>query len=252
VNVRLGRDWEPTLRPAKCLLRPLHGNLNEMHRLFWVALLASFAPAQSVEDATELLRKVQSMAESTRTWRAEVVEKSQISGAGMNLQNEVRSKIAVQAPLKMSRQNSGADQTILVCDGAEAFYSGDGHSYYRSEAKVNADCTFPLSRFYKLENNPATASVVGRDHVRLADGDRDCVLVRAVWKRAMGSAVRTMCIDPSSALILRDVAESEDEKTRIRIVNTTAFTSYESNPTFSPDAFRFSVPPGAVEAKPPI
>jgi outer membrane lipoprotein-sorting protein len=170
----------------------------------------------------------------------------------MNLQDEVRTRIAVQSPLKMSRKNSGDDQTILVCDGAETFYSGDGHSYYRGEARVMPECDFPLSKFYKLDNNPVTASVVGRDHVQLADGDRGCVLVRATWKHATLSTVRTMCIDPISALILRDVAESEDEKTGIRIVRTTAFISYESNPTFPPDTFRFSVPPGAVEARPPI
>ena len=73
------------------------------------------APAQGVEDATGLLRKAQSFAENTRTWRAEVVERSQISGSGMNLQGEVRTKIAAQTALKMSRQNSGDDQTILVC-----------------------------------------------------------------------------------------------------------------------------------------
>ncbi len=172
--------------------------MSAMHRLCWIALLASaLATGQSVENAIELLRKVQSTAEGTKSWRAEVVKTSQISGSGMNLQGEVRTKIAVQAPLKMSRQNSGDDQTILVCDGAEAFYSGDGHSYYRSEAKVNPDCDFPLSRFYKLENNPATASVVGRDHVRLADGDRACVLVRTVGKRATFNVVRTMCIEPA-------------------------------------------------------
>ncbi len=170
----------------------------------------------------------------------------------MNLQSEVRTKIAVQVPLRMSRQNSGADQTILVCDGAEAFYSGDGHSYYRGDAKVNPDCNFPLSRFYKLESNPATISVVGRDRVRLADGDRECVLVRAEWKRATGNAVRTMCIDPASALILRDVAEIKNEKIGARMVDTISFTSFEGNPTFPPDTFRFSVPPGAVESKPPI
>jgi hypothetical protein len=94
-----------------------------MHRLFSIALLASvLTPAQNVEDAKELIRKVQSTAESTKNWRAEVVERSQISGGGMNLQGEVRTKIVVQAPLKMSRKNSGADQTILVCDGAETFY----------------------------------------------------------------------------------------------------------------------------------
>lgn len=224
-----------------------------MNRVFWVAPLAFvLAQAQSEEDATELLRKVQSIAESTTTWRAEVVVRSQISGGGMNLQDEVRIKFAVQAPLKMSRQNRGDDRTILVCDGAQAFYSGDGHSYYRSEAKVNSDCSFPLSKFYKLKNNPVTASVVGRDRVRLAEGDRNCVLVRTTWKHATVNAVRIMCIDPDSALILRDVAESEDEKTGIRIGNTTAFISYESNPTFPAGTFRFSVPPGAVEAEPPI
>jgi outer membrane lipoprotein-sorting protein len=224
-----------------------------MYRLFSTALLASvLAPAQNVEDAKELLRKVQSTAESTKNWRAEVVERSQISGGGMNLQSEVRTKIAAQAPLKMSRKNSGADQTILVCDGAETFYSGDGHSYYRGEARVTPQCDFPLSKFYELDNNPATTSVVGRDHVQLAEGDRECVLVRATWKHATVNTVRTMCIDPLSALILRDVAKSDDEKTGIRMVHTIAFTSYESNPTFQPDTFRFSVPPGAVEAKPPI
>jgi hypothetical protein len=61
-----------------------------------------------------------------------------------------------------------------------------------------------------------------------------------------------MCIDPAAALILRDVFEGNDEKTGIRMVNTTTFISYEGNPTFQPDTFRFSIPPTAVEAKPPI
>jgi hypothetical protein len=61
-----------------------------------------------------------------------------------------------------------------------------------------------------------------------------------------------MCIGSASALILRDVAESNAEHTAIRIVKTTTFISYESNPTFQPDTFKFSIPPGAVEAKPPI
>ena len=158
-----------------------------MHRLLWIsALTSALTSAQSVQDARELLRNVQSIAESTRTWRAEVVETFQLSGGGMNLKQEVRTKIAAQAPLKMRRENSGDDQTILVCDGAEAFYSGDGHSYYRSDAKANPDCSFSLSRFYELEDNPATAAVVGRDYVRLTARDRDCVLVRASWKHGRG------------------------------------------------------------------
>jgi hypothetical protein len=114
-----------------------------MRRLMWIVVLVPvLVPAQSVEDAAELLRRVRSVAESTENWRAEVVETLKISGDGVNLQEEVRAKIAAQAPLKMSRQNSGSDRTTMVCDGAETFYSGDGHSYYRGEARVtpNAIC----------------------------------------------------------------------------------------------------------------
>jgi hypothetical protein len=59
-------------------------------------------------------------------------------------------------------------------------------------------------------------------------------------------------IDPATALILRDVAESNDEKTAISMVKTTTFTSFEISPSFPPDSFRFANPPAAVEAKPPI
>jgi len=224
-----------------------------MHRLLWIAILISVPlRAQNVEDATELLRKVRSFADRTRSWRAEVVETSQMSGRGMNLQSEIRTKLAAQPALKMSRQNSGSDRAILVCDGVETFYSGDGHSYYKGEARVTPQCDLPLSKFYELGNYPASISVVGRDHVRLADGDRHCVVVRAAWKQGTVNAIRTMCIDPARPLILRDVIESRDERTGIKSVKTTTFSDFESNPAFSPDTFRFSVPPGAVEAKAPI
>ncbi len=131
-----------------------------MHRLLWIGAGRVFA-------------------ESTRTWRAEVVETSQITGGGMNLQSEVLTRISAQPPLKMSRQNSGADRTVFVCDGLVTFYSGDGHSYYKADARVTPQCDLSLSKFYEPDSNPASLSVIGGDHVRLADGDRRCVVVRA-------------------------------------------------------------------------
>jgi outer membrane lipoprotein-sorting protein len=197
----------------------------------------------------DLLRKVQSVAEGTKNWRAEVVENSEITSTGFNHKSEVRTRIAAEAPLKMSRQNSGDDRTVLVCDGVEVFYSVDGRGYSRGEAKVNPLCEFPLSRFYNLEKNPIAVTIVGRDHVRLADGDRQCVLLRAAWKKATVNSVRTFCVDPAS-VILRDVDEIEDEKTGSRMVRTTTFITYESNPRFDPDTFKFSIPAGAVQANP--
>jgi outer membrane lipoprotein-sorting protein len=224
-----------------------------MHSLLWITLVVSVpVRAQGFQDATELLRRVRSFAESTKSWRAEVVETSQMSGSGLNLQSEVRTKIAAESPLKLSRRNSGSDQTVFVCDGVETFYSGDGHNYYRGEVRATPQCDLPLSKFYAFEDNAASISVVGRDHVQLADGDRQCIVVRAAWKQGTVNAVRTMCIDPARPLILRDVVESEDERTGNRSVKATTFSDFESNPTFLPDTFRLSVPPGAVKAKPPL
>src|SRR5437870_2593266 len=126
-----------------------------MHRLLWTAMLISVPlRSQKVADATELLQEARSFAEGTRSWRAEVVETEQVSGRGMNLQSEVRTKIAAQPPQKMSRQNSGSDRTILVCDGVETFYSGDEpSSYYKGDATVTPQCDLPLIKFYELDNN---------------------------------------------------------------------------------------------------
>src|SRR5664279_3787089 len=145
-------------RPAHRLLnRGRNGTLNAMHRLLWAAILISVpVHAQSVENATELFQKARSFGESTRSWRAEVIETSRISGRGMSLQSEVRTRIAAHPPLKMSRQNSGSDRTVFVCDGVATFYSSDGRSYDRGEARVTPQCNLPLSMFYELDNNPAS------------------------------------------------------------------------------------------------
>ena len=224
-----------------------------MSRLLRIGVLVSATMrAQSVESAAELFRKVQAFADFARTWKAEVIETSQLSGPGINLHEEVRTKLAAQTPLKMRRQNSGSDQTVLVCDGVETFYSGDGNGYYKGDARVTPQCDLPLSKFYEFEDNPTSISVVGQDHVRLADSDRLCVVVRATWRQEQVITVRTMFIDVSRPVVLRDVMERGDERTGMKLVKTTTFTSFETNPVFPPDTFRFSVPPSAVEVKPPI
>lgn len=215
-----------------------------------ILLVAAGGGDQDTNDARALLNRAESLAHSVKSWRAEMVETSQISGHGMNLQDQVRIKIAAQAPLKMRRENSGSDQTVLVCDGAESFYTGDGHRYYRNSAEANQDCDFPLRSSYQLGKDPVSVLIVGHAHVALADGNHACEVVRAEWNDTARRVVRTMCIDPMSGLVLRDVMDANNEG--MRSVVTTTFTSYENNPTFPPDTFKFSIPSGAVEAKPPI
>jgi outer membrane lipoprotein-sorting protein len=241
------------MRPREVNFRR-NGRLDAMRSLLWMLLLVAPANAQSVDDATALLQRARDFGTITKSWRAEVVETTKLSGPGMALASEIRTEIAAQPELKMRRQNSGDDRTVMVCDGADVFYSGDTHSYYhdKGEAAVTPQCDLPLIKFYDSYDSPLSVSAVGEDHVRLKDGVRRCTLVRATLKRGTANIVRTMCIDPSRPLILRDAIESEDEKTGTRSSRTITFVDFESNPTFSVDTFRFSVPPGAVETKPPM
>jgi outer membrane lipoprotein-sorting protein len=217
-----------------------------------ILLVVAGSAAQDTQDPRVLLQSAESLVHNPKSWRAEIVETFRILGNGMDLQSQVRIKIAVQAPLKMRRENSGDDQTVLICDGTESFYMGDGHNYYRSSAKANQDCNFPLGASYQLAKDSASASITGHDHVVLADGSHACNVLRVEWKAAAGRGVRTMCIDPTSGIILRDVTDINNESKNMRLVKTATFTSYETNPTFPPETFKFSIPPGAVEAKPPI
>jgi outer membrane lipoprotein-sorting protein len=220
-------------------------------------LLVAQARAQNSRGATELLQKTKAFGEQLKSWRAEFTQTSQMLGPGLNLKDEVRTKIASQPPLKMSRVNSGDDRTTMVCDGVNFFYSGDAHSYYKDEA--NQQCNLPLIALYEpsleqlLEpsNSVVSLSVIGEDHVRLTDGERRCVVIRAELKRGPVHTVRRMCIDPARPTILRDIVEAENQANGLKSSTTTTLTSFEVNADISPDTFRFTVPPGAVEAHPP-
>jgi outer membrane lipoprotein-sorting protein len=236
------------------LMSTLRGIVNPMRSLLWALLLTGSLQAQIAPDATELLQKAKSFGESTRTWRAEAVQTLQVSGPGLKMRSEdVHIKLAAQAPSKMSRVNSGDDRTTTVCDGTQQFYSADGLSYY---LRADGQCSFPLLSFYEPSlmnfigptSNSASVSVVGEDHVRLTDGERRCVVVRVVLVRESMHAVRTMCIDPTQPVILRDVVEIENGANGFRSTTTTTFLSFESKPTFAPDTFRITIPPGAYAA----
>lgn len=221
-----------------------------------ILLLSGLWSAQADEDALFLLREVASSAGNTNTWRAEGVEVGQITGRGINLRDEIHFKIAVQSPLRMRRENSGDDHTQSVCDGTDGLYTGDGLSFHRTSAPVGNGCKLSLADFYKLEENPTSATVIGGDHVRLADGLHECKVVRVEWNNdVLGNtqvrSVRTMCIDTSERLILRDSTESLDAASQVHSVGTITFTSFERDPKFRPDDFNFSIPTGTIEDQGP-
>ncbi len=227
-----------------------------MRSVLWLLLLTGSLKAQSAPDATELLQKAKSFGENTRTWRAEAVQTLQVSVPGLKIPStDIHIKLAAEPLLKMSRVNSGDDRTAMICDGTQQYYSGDGLSYYLNRA--GGQCSFPLLSFYEPSlmnfigpnSNPVSVSFAGEDHVRLTSGERRCVVVRVVLVRESTHAVRTMCIDPNQPVILRDVVDIEDAAKGFHSSTTTTFLSFENNPSFAPDTFRITIPPGAYAAR---
>lgn len=234
------------------------GNLNTVKVVVVITfVLSAVGFAQTDDHAFLLLREVESSAQAMKSWRADVIETHEMTGQGMNLHDETLVKIAVQSPLRMRRENSGDDRTVQVCDGMDSFYSGDAPGFYRNPAVVSSGCNFPLSEFYQLEANPVSAAVIGRDDVQLADGLKACEVVRAEWNRDVEGGpgrwhiVRTMCIDSVRHLILRDSTESTDVARGLHSVETKTFTSFESNASLPPEAFRFLVPTGSMQDEGP-
>jgi hypothetical protein len=169
-------------------------SITPMRNFLWVMFLTGAVQAQRAPDATALLQKAKSFGENTRSWRAEAVQTSQVSLPGMKIpSSEIHIKLAAEAPFKMSRVNSGDDRTAMICDGTQQFYSGDGLSYYLNGA--GGQCSFPLLSFYEPSlmnfigptSNPSSVTVIGEDHVRLADGERRCLIVRVVLVRESGA-----------------------------------------------------------------
>ncbi len=226
-----------------------------MRGVLWVMLLTGSLQVRSAPDATELLQRAKSFGENTRSWRAEAVQTMQVSEPGLKIPStDIHIKLAAESPLKMSRVNSGDDRTTTVCDGNQKFYSGDGLSYYLNQE--GGQCSFSLLSFYEpslmnfmpSSSNPASVLVIGEDHVRLTDGEKPCVVVRIVLDRESTHAVRTMCIDPTRPVIMRDVVEIENKAKGFRSLTTTTFLSFEDHPNFDPDTFRITIPPGAYRA----
>ena len=218
----------------------------------FLLIISANAAAQS-PDAAALFEKAKSFGDSITTWRAEVLRVSQMSYKGTTTTQEGHTSVSVQAPFRMKRENSGDDRTIMVCDGTNSYYSGDRLSYYRTPEK---ECVVPLFSFYEGINLvPSSLVMVGHDHVALKEGVHPCDEIRSDLKREAKNGipaihvVTTLCIDPVSGLILR--LQSDGETNGMRIVTTTTFVSFEVNPSFPPDTFKFTIPPGAVEAHPP-
>jgi len=113
-----------------------------------------------------------------------------------------------------------------------------------------------LADLIHVEDNPAAATLIGRDQVHLADGVHNCEVIRGDWTLVRGNgvtwhAVNTLCIEPERNLMLRYESEVTGGGTDLHAVEKLMFTAIDLNPRYSAGLFAFSVPTGTIEDEGP-
>jgi TonB family protein len=215
-----------------------------------LAFLAALASAQT-SDARALMQEIAASSRATKSWRAEGVEVGEVTGNGIHVRNEARFKIAVQGPSKMRWETSGDNDTLVVCDGAD-HWTHYSHGGFHSSSVSVSPCTPERGDFSQMTENLTTATAIGRDQIQVAGGPQECELVRVEYAAAGspgGSAIRTLCIDTTRKLVLRD--SSETVAAGVHAIMTTTYSVYEREPALSPDTFKFAAPTGTLEDEGP-
>ena len=214
--------------------------------------LTAYGAAQT-NDARALLQDIASTARATESWRAEGVKVDEMTGNGISLYEEIHFKIAIQGPSKMRWETSGDDDTLMVCDGTDHWtYYRHGTSFYRNPVGVSP-CDPALGDLSGLADNLKAALVTGRDTVQFSDGLRECDIVRAEYTlpgspdgaSTVRTAVRTLCVDASQRLIMRDSVEGT--VSGVHSKGTITYNIYEREPKLSTDVFDFRAPTGTVQ-----
>jgi TonB family protein len=216
-----------------------------------LAILLFCAPALAQNDAhaQRLLDNAVAAAKAAINWSAEGSTVGVRTVNGSQIRDASNFKIAVQGrgghwkeryeitelTTKDGLRCCGSEN-LQVCDGTDSW------SYYPQKGWFNRDargCGIPLAEFAELEERPTGASVIGRDVVQLAEGARQCEVIRAQW--GTGPGVRTMCIDAARHLLLRDTFADSAGTT------TTTYARIEIHPKLSKALFEFSLPTGSYE-----
>jgi TonB family protein len=228
-------------------------------------LLGGLASAQTGEDARALLQEVASTSLAAKSWLAEGVRASELTGRGMSMHSETRFKSAYQNPSKTLSETTGTETIsgrdsgapgggLRVCDGTDLWiHNIPSESFYRSPVSTGG-CRPELGDFSKLSENLVSATRIGIDHVQSGGETRECVLVRAEYSVPRGAGnnaappnfVRRLCIDLVEKIVLRDQVE-HGNSSDVRMVETTTYEVFKRDTELPADLFQFQVPTGYFE-----
>lgn len=238
--------------------------INSMIRALVFLSLAGVAFGQTNYEARTLLQEVAHSSRTAKSWIAEGNQVAELSGRGMGIRSETRFKTAYVSPSKMLSETTtretinGRDSVVpggglRVCDGTDSWiHNVPSASFYRSSIRASG-CKPELGDFSKLMENLVSATRIGMDHVESGGEARECTLVRAEYSipgsgkgLATAKSVRSLCIDPTQNIVLRDKVEQENSSDMLS-VETTTYERYERDSDLPADLFQFQVPTGYFE-----
>ena len=213
--------------------------------------------AQTGNDARPLLEKVSQATRAAKTWQAEGVSVTEITGDGVNTRLETRFRSAFRGPLETRHESSGAEGGVRVCDGTVLWIHFPRVNFYTRNPISEEKCIPAADRWDNLTASLVSALMTGRDQVPFEGVPRDCQVVVAEYNTnaplAPGVAVyghvrRTLCIDPDRLIVLRDRFEAIPEPGKpayLQTVVTISFSRYQRGAVLSDALFRFEPPAGS-------
>jgi TonB family protein len=245
-NCESGWDCDSILRQSMSYAAR---NLTPTYLLVAAALFS----AQSNINPRALLEEIASSERGTRSWRAEGVETSELTGEGMNLHAEISFKAAYRDTSHLRWESGGDNRSLTVCDGADHWtYAEPGTGFYRNPVGASP-CRSQLPPFSGLLDNMVSVAFVGADQVQFEGVSTNCTMIRAEYRipasrsastTAGTTIIRTICVEPTRRLILRDRTETWATGSNARSIRTITFSSYQRDADITEAAFRFEVPTG--------
>lgn len=216
-------------------------------------LPAALCLAQTNADPRALLERIAASERGAPVRQAEGVEIGELTGEGINLHTEITFKSVFRDSSHVRWETTGDTKSLMVCDGVDHWmYSEPGTGFHRDPVK-ESQCRSQLPAFDDLLDNLVSATLIGPDHVPFEGVPTDCEIIRAEYRipaprstRASDGTtiIRTVCVEPSRNLILRDRTESWTTGSNARSTRTITLSSYERNGEIPERAFRFEVPTG--------
>ena len=227
-----------------------------MSGLVLALLTLSAASAQIHPDARVLLQQVSEAARAAKAFHAEGSSVVEMTAEGTLNRVETSFRFSTKGPQHLRWEATGANSGQRLCDGSYAWIHLARTNSYTRNTLQPSHCEPPIPRWDNLTGALVAAEVTGREQVRFNEATVECQAVRAEYEsgaqilaglpNASKTLLRTLCIDPTRNLIVRDRVESNSLVINLRTAATFTYSQAEWNPALPADTFQFQPPPGSL------